>query len=208
MNGVTPQQLAQTFGIDPGRVFMMEDGESWLPSDVLSQIARQSGEFSSIEEDFDQFIAQLNQVVHVARVVDPEGRSYRRSGVATIGEKLSNGQEANPHDLASSRALVKVLDMAGFNPLKAAPVAPIKNARITMEVAAAGEASARPRDLARIHILAAEVGLIRQLTEGRNDDSKYREWLAENFGTTTAATLNEQQRASVINAFLVMKNEG
>jgi hypothetical protein len=123
-------ELGRRFEIDGDRVLFLDPekpAKPWLPAEVLASIARQTGRFREIEEGFDQYIpAPLNQVVHYARVIDEEGRAWRRSGVATVGETPGHhyrGSNPDAHQLAASRALGAALDGAGFNPLKAGFVA-------------------------------------------------------------------------------------
>src|SRR2546423_7681002 len=108
-------QLHDRFGIDPNRVLFFKPGEPWLPSEELIAIARQADVFQSIHESFDQDIPSLSQVAHTAMVTDKMGRTFSRSGVATIGEMIE-GKEGDAHDLAASRALRNAMGAAGFNP--------------------------------------------------------------------------------------------
>jgi hypothetical protein len=210
------RRLHQQFGVDPNRVKFLDNGEPWLPADVLSAIGRATGQIKTIDEDFSQYIPQCDQVVHKAVVIDAAGNAYGRSGVATIGERLpemDEGEEVSVHDLAASRAIVKALTLAGVNPFKSGAIVTLQNVQEevsdtavvtrprTVEEARVAEAASRHRDLARIHILAVEAGLVTlPAGSGRGDDSAYRKWLAENFQTETAAVLSESERAQVIAA--------
>lgn len=188
------KELHQRYGIDPSAVLFFENGEPWLRSELLIQIARQSERFQSIDDDFDQVIAGLNQIVHKAHLIDLEGKRFSFCGVATIGEKLPSGEVADPHELAASRALVRTLNAAGFNPFKPASVVPFPTAAVE------DDPVQRLSDLSLIHIMAQELGLILGRDKGR-----YVEWLRHNYATDTAADLDAKQRASAISAlkFLV-----
>jgi hypothetical protein len=198
-------ELADRLGIDPDRVLFPNKKnplKAWLPPDVLEALARGSGEFQAIDDDFATFIAPLNQVVHKGTVVDRQGRSFGATGVATIGEKVPDtDEEIDEHVLARGRALGAALDLAGFNPLRAglAPAA-VKVTRIGF----ADEAEIRNNHLGRIHILAAQAGLIKDIPGGGKDLTEYRAFLVENYGTTTAGSLDEANRKSVINALEMM----
>lgn len=194
--------LGEQFNIDPERILFLNEGkpeEPWLPAEALMTIARQSGNFKAIDESVDQFIEPLRQIVHRATVIDVDGRSYTRCGVATLGER----GDVDDHALAAGRALNAALTAAGFNPLRPgavvtldlnlAPGAP------HVETTPAGEAQARTIDLKRIHVLAAEKGLIKHLRNGEKDARAYRQMLKERFGVSTVIAMNQAERASVVN---------
>jgi hypothetical protein len=65
-------------------------------------------------------------------------------------------------------------------------------------------AEQRNKDLAQIHILAMQKGLIREGVGGRKELSAYKTWLFENWGVETAGALNPVERQSVINALRQM----
>lgn len=197
-------RLADNFNIDPEKILFLNNDkpfEPWLNYKALVAIARQSGEFKQIAEAYVEFIpAPLNQVVHTATVVNLKEQGFTRSGVAKLGEKLPNEEEADEHDLAAARALRAALDDAGFDPTKAAPVLDLRLP--PAEHAAALEVETRKNDLARIHILAAEKGLTVPIEgqEDRNDVSNYRQFLQDNFGISSAAGMGPADRARLINA--------
>ena len=206
------EQLTTRFNIDPDQIkFLNPDrpDEPWLSAEALITIARQSGNFRTIEEEFSQYIQPLHQVVHIATVIDHEGRVYRRTGVATIGESVPGRGEPDEHALAASRALAAALRAAGFHPLRPGTVVQIDAVRRLAEatppapVSTDDSAQLRNIDLRQIHMLAQKKGLIRDLG-GRKDMSGYRAWLMETFGVETAAALNETERASAINALRLL----
>jgi len=214
--------------IDPERVLFLNPNkptEPWFPSEVLIAIARNTGKFDVIEEGFDQYIQPLNQVVHYASVTRDE-RVFRRSGVATIGESISrtdnghplyNRQSPDAHQLAASRALVAVLDAAGFNPYKTRakerpdPAADLVERVLTpaaREFAdddpGVQEAALREHHLGQIHLLAAQAGLIKRIPGAGKDMSEYRAFLLENWGVKTVAGMSQTDRLSVINKLRIM----
>lgn len=192
-------RLASEFDIDADRILFLNPDkpeEPWLSAEALVTIARRSGNFQAIDETFNQYIAPLNQVVHSATVVDKDGRSYTRSGVATIGER----EEVDDHTLAAGRAVGAALTAAGFNPLRPGGVVSIHQSRQQ----AAGQSQADPAqsrntDLKRIHALAVEKGLIKTLPGDQRDMVEYRKALKANYGVTSAAGFDVHQRASLIN---------
>src|SRR4051794_23481623 len=102
------EKLAEQLGIDAERVLFLNrerPEEPWLNAEALITVARQAGDFQAIEEAFNQYISGLNQIVHTSTVIDKTGRSFTRSGVATIGES----EEISDHELAAGRAVSKAL---------------------------------------------------------------------------------------------------
>lgn len=195
-------RLVQDFEIQGSRILFInkhDPTEPWLPYDQLVAVARKTGEFKSIAENYDQYIPELQQLVHTATVIDPEGRSYIRSGAATIGEKLPNEEVPDEHNLASARALKLALDAAGFNPLKTTPTLDLKLTPAEHE--AVDQAESRRKDLKIIHAVAEEKGLIVPLDEDptKKDFANYRSFLLQNFGAQTTAGMGPAQRALVIN---------
>ena len=195
------RQLGEQFNIDPERILFLNESkpeEPWLPAEALMTIARQSGDFKGIDESVDQYIEPLKQIVHRATVIDAVGRTYTRCGVATLGER----EDVDDHALAAGRALNAALTAAGFNPLRPGAVVTLdlplpKNAPTGASVVA--EANSRTIDLKRIHLIAAEKGLIKHRRNGEKDVSAYRQMLKQNFGVSTVVAMSATERASLIN---------
>ena len=191
--------IASRFGIDSDRVFFINDRnplEPWIPPDQLIVCARKDGRFRAIEERYDQFIGPRKQVVHEAMVIDQEGRSYKRSGVATIGER----KDFDEHTLAAGRALSAALTAAGFNPVKQKPFKPVATYAEgePQGVPIDDDVEQRNKDLARIHILAKQAGYITD--DAAPADTKYRKYLREHYKVGSALLLDQTGRASLINA--------
>jgi len=207
------QQLVDRWKLDPERILFLNPRrptEPWLNYDGLTTIATASGRFRSLSESFSTFVAGLNHIVHTATVVTVEGFDYTRSGVASIGETLFEGDEVDEHDLAATRAMRKALDSAGFNVVKASsiiavdlnlPAQPPHTLSLDQHNAVQ-EARTRIKDLRLIHMLAAQKGLIVPAEDdpSRNDMTRYRQWLADNFeGVSSAAGLSPANRSIAIN---------
>lgn len=201
--------LRQNFDLSDSDIerclFFSRDQEiPFIPTEILIRIARSTGDFASIEPDYSTYVHALEQLVYKGTVVDRDGRSITRIGVATLGEK-PGGYEIDPHKLAESRALGSALSDAGFNPLKPRSVVKFEkpstppSADLRAAADALSEADKRRRDLGRIHALARDAGILRKADAGGWDTGEYRNWLDANFGTRTAATLDEATRAQVIN---------
>ena len=199
--------LSKQYGISIGEVYFLnpkKPDEPWLTAAALMTIARQSPEILEVSERYDRYIEALQQIVYVGTVALKDGRTFQRSGVATIGEKLPGGDEADEHELAAARAIRKVLDAAGFNPLSTP-----SDSRSTDR--SFDDAMQRSKDLARIHLLAGQAELITQ-KGNRRDDVEYRRFLKDHCsamgreGVTTASELNQAERASLIAALEVLLN--
>jgi hypothetical protein len=204
----TPQQtkiveaLVERFKIDGSRVLFLNPQwplEPWLPGKTLAAIARQSGKFKVIRVEHERVleVGSQRQVISQGTVVDLDDRVYSLPGVATMGEKLPETEEvADAWDLADARALRSTLDLAGFDPVDPSSVVPLNGKDSAPRDPEAAEAEARVNDVARIHILAAEKGLI----VGK-DYSKYRKFLAENYeGAVSVTGFDPVKRKSVIAA--------
>lgn len=216
-------QLQKNFGLSPDDikrclVFSESQERPYIPPDLLIGIARSTGQFKSIEPEFSTYVRGLEQIIYKATVVDQDDRSITRVGVATIGEK-PGGIEMDEHKLAEGRALNSVLADAGFNPFKSNsfaaamiiaatvpdsyrhPAPNLAKEKYEAELRQiTDDAERRRKDLGRIKLLAKEKGLIVTTEMGRENDTPYRDWLSTNFQTRSAVTMNDEERAQVINA--------
>lgn len=201
------KDLARRFGIDPERIYFLNEDkpdEPWLPAEALVTIARQTEDFQTIDESFDQYIGPLNQVVHRATVITKDGRTYTRSGVATIGER----QDIDDHALAAGRAVSAALTAAGFHPLRPGSVVSDNGRQPAGAQPADDVAEQRRVDLRRIHALAEQKGLIKPRPGGLWDRTAYRQFLLDNYQTNTAVGFDSVQRASLINALEQLPEAG
>jgi hypothetical protein len=190
------EQLRQ-FGIQPEDVLKIE-GNPWLSSEQLTAIARQIGKFKLIDVNFDD--VKGDQIVYKAVVTTGDDQTFGRSGVATVGEKLTSGDEVSAYDLAASRALRSALAMAGVDPFKTASVVKMEPAKKSDSVAGP-RAVERAGQIRQLHALAGEKGLI-----VGSDYSAYRAWMLENFDTATSANFDEEQFALAINKLQQLTN--
>jgi len=201
------EELRDKHGVDLSEVNILSDGELWLGSKTRLRIARESERFKSIESRFSGYFeephnepgkARSVQVFYNTAVVDNKDRTFDLPGVATIGEKLWNGAEADPHELALSRSMAIALDAAGFNPLGRARSVPTESQREEEEATVeSSEAAWRLRDLKRIHALARTVELIKG-----SDERAYRSFLIEFYRVNSSSAMDKLQRASLMNKIL------
>lgn len=191
-------QLAKELNIDAERIrFLNKDkpNEPWLSPEALMTIARQSPRFKALSEDYQEFIAPLRQVVHHATFIDVDGRTFGRCGVATIDADV----DIDAHVIAAGRSISAALNSGGINPLRPGAAVDLGDFNPASD---ANEVVARRGDLARIHILAKQKGLIIAGAgpNGTDDISQYREQLREWYGVTTSAGFRADKRASLIEA--------
>jgi hypothetical protein len=204
-------KLTQNFDIDETRILFLnprDEAEPWIPADELTSIARQHGGFKSIGVEHEKFIPETNQVIYTATVVDAQDRIYIRSGAATFGETAGNGLDIDADTLAQGRALGASLRAAGFHPYKSGSIVDLgefRRAAMKLTSEEQGlqkiedESISRKNDLAQMHKLAEEKGLIVVRPGNVRDMTKYRSELKLRFNTDTAATLDRAGRAAVIN---------
>ena len=189
------RQWADTLGIDIADIYFLnadKPTEFWLSPNALTTLARKSSDFQSVDEAYVDYIAPLNQIVHRAVVIDAQGRTFARTGVATIGEK-----PVDEHLLAAGRALSAALTAGGFNPLKAGNVVA---ATPIARVPPVNEVTARNARLAQIHLLAELKGLKIRRAGQESDDGGYRWWLNQNFHVWTTARMTEAEHQRVVAA--------
>lgn len=190
--------------------FFDNANEPWIPPDILQAIANEIDRFTYTAVKFDKYIRELEQCIWMATVIDDQGKTFDRPGVATIGEasgaEETDGLNIDAHLLAQGRALQAALGAAGFHPfkpgyrVKANEGVPSHTGQLPTEreielQRKADESALRGKDLRQIHALAEECGLIIG-----NDRRNYRRWLKANYGVETAALMTAGERASVINA--------
>lgn len=215
-------QLQKNFGLSPEDIdrclyFSEAQERPYIPPDLLIGIARSTGQFQAIDPEFSTYVRGLEQIIYKATVVDQDGRSITRVGVATIGER-PGGIEMDTHKLAEGRALNSVLADAGFNPFRSNSLAGIilaglAKAAVDEKLAAehrqiTTDAERRTKDLGRIKMLAREKGLVIKLSSsGVESDEPYREWLSTNFKTRTAVNLTPEERQQVINKLRLYRAE-
>jgi hypothetical protein len=198
------QRLVQEFGIDAEKVLFLKKGkplEPWLNYKALTRVAKLSGRFRGLAEHFATYVEPLRQVVHSATVTDKDGFEYTRSGSATIGEQLFDGDEANADELAASRALRAALDAADFDPVNAG-AQPLDLQLSAPEHVVADSAISRANDIKAAHKIARDKGLIRPSPDDASllDMTDYRAFLTQGFNVNSMVGLKPYERAALINA--------
>jgi hypothetical protein len=196
-------KLKARFDIDEDRILFLDPEHPdtpWIPPGELTSIARQSEAFTNIAEGFDSFIPELKQIVHSATIVDNAGKVYTRTGVATIGERLSKFisnmvGDVDEHSLAAARAISAALRSAGFDPFRSGSVVSLG----TIKRSTSDEATDRVNDLRTIHAIAQQKGMITSDETGLKNDRRYRNWLFQHFEVMSASRLDEPTRKRVIN---------
>jgi len=191
-------ELGQQLHIDPDRILFFP--EPWLPPEALTAIARQSDKIKTLDEGYQEFIPSLNQVAHHATVIDYKGRTWGRSGIATVDEHA----EVDAHVLAAGRCISAALTSAGVNPLRPGSIVELSELP-SPEPLDGDEVANKNKELRQIHLIATQKGLIKIIEvpgeKPRRDYTEYRMRLGQWFkGVTTAAGFDHLQRQSVIEA--------
>lgn len=200
------QELNNRFGLDPERILFInerDENDPFIPAELLVSIARQHGGIKSVIENFDRFIPETNQYVYTASVVNEKDIVFARTGVATVNEN----EDIDAETLAAGRAISAALRDAGFHPYRSGSVVSLDAARQeinnrhseSVKTPLLQAADRRRKDLFQIHDIAKREGLISEYSDGTQDQTSYREFLQKEFGVFSAAELDEQQRARVIN---------
>lgn len=203
--------LKQNFGLSDAELdrclyFRTDQEEPWIPSDILEAIARLTGGFETISSVYDKVRTETQHLVYAGLVVDREGRSYPRSGVAKIDGETVGGTLFDGDALAENRALSASLQAAGFDPFKAGSVVSIgklehgpsrsgtpldDRQKELQQITDAAEL--RTKDLRQIHAVAEKKGLIVD-----KNDRLYRRWLMDNFQLTSSAFVDHETRMTIV----------
>jgi hypothetical protein len=207
---LTAEQLAivnefrDSYGIEAGQISF--DGAGATPIfdyEALSLLASSLGDFRDILTSIDQLDYAHDLASCNCTITLPNGYTRTMFGSARVGQTMHDGRTlANIDDaltLASYRALRRALRAVGFDPLRAH-----RQRQAGQEITAQpiGADEIRNRELAQIHILAAELGW-----SARGDDSRYRQMIGLFFpGHTSAATLSDAQRNAFIATMISLKN--
>ncbi len=202
----TPEQneivkaLVERFNIDARKVVFFPEDPSypWMPGKQLAKVAQRSGQFKVVRVEHEKVmeVGAARQLHSQGTVVDLSDCIYSLPGVATVGETIEGiTEEVDPWDLADSRAMRSTLDLAGVDPL-----ASLNGEKKPARDVETAEAEARNNDIARIHIVAKDKGLI----VGK-DFSGYRKFIAAFLnqpysGKETTAGFDPTQRKSFIEA--------
>lgn len=191
------------YGVDPMQVYF--DGESAEPSyfgfEALSQLAMQ---LAPNVKDIAVETVEVNQttglVLSRGTVVLSDGRTRSGEAGCIVGDALPSGLSVetikSALDVSGARALQKALRMVGFDPVRAHEA---QKQLGTPAPASAGprftpEEEQRNNELAEIHILAEQCGLITV-----NDKTAYRRQLSVFFpGVDSASQLTAGERAQFI----------
>lgn len=174
------------------------EGDSDTPFfhfEALSRIVTELSNFTEIAVRETAIEPSRNYVTCEASITLKDGRIVRSFGSAFVGESLQGGAGVDDLqtalDVARARGLRSALRMVGFDPVRAHEAA--KRGE-SLYPKPQPEDEARQRDLAQIHIIATEAGVL----EPQNDE-RYRKLIATFFPEcTSAAELDAAQRSQFI----------
>jgi hypothetical protein len=192
------REFTAAYGIDPAQIyFEKESAEPYFGFEALSQLAI---ELAPDVHDISVQAVEVNQatglVLSRGTVVLTDGRSRSGDAGCIVGDALPSGLLVetikSALDVSGARALQKALRMVGFDPVRAHEAKKNSGAQDTLRLSP--EQEQRNKELAEIHKLADECGLI----DGK-DKSKYRQQIGIWFeGKNSSEDLTPRERAQLI----------
>ena len=206
-------EYANRFSIPTHWILFLNDREPlepWFNPKALLAIARQAPEIQTVSGRFDKYVEPLKRIFFLGTVILANGRSYEMTGWSTVGEHLFDARDdIDEFSLAQGRAMHAAMEAAGVNPSKPASLVSLMKPRPPVvndedEEMNPDEAAQRGKDVARIHVLAEALGLIKS-EGGMRNKYEYRIWLQrfskDAFGltsVTSSTALSRGQRQLVI----------
>lgn len=189
-------EFVSAYDIDAKQVIFFDDSEApFFLFEALAQIVSVLADFREVAVTKPEIEERNGNATCEAAITLEDGRVVRSFGSSFVGDTLPGkevGDFQTAFDLARARALRSALRLAGFDPVKR------HEQRKRGEKAAAPilspEAEQRNKELAEIHAIAEEAGLIIG-----NDKSAYYRQLGVFFpGVPSAGELSAKERASFI----------
>lgn len=191
------KEFAQAYNISPDQIsFDSETGAPFFYFEALAQIVTALTNFSELRAHQVEINHAHGHVTSEASITLPDGRVVSSFGSSFLNEELPNGKTVSDFltalDVSRARALRSALRMVGFDPVRAHEAAKQGGAAHTPQITA--EEEQRNKELAEIHIIAEEAGLI-----VGDDKSAYLRQLSVFFPfADSAAQLNSKERAQFI----------
>lgn len=211
------REYTETYGFDRSQIsFENERAEPIFGFDALSIMALRLSDISSIVVEPGDIEAHLGIATSSCEVKLPDGRLRLVFGSAMIGEQMPDAGNIEDLkqalDVSQARALRKGLRAVGWDPVRAH-----REWKIAYDMKATGKVTTAPpvsttpspedelrkNELAEIHILAKELGLI----DEKGDKTKYRTLIGVYFpGVESSEKMNGVQRSQLISTFRALKN--
>lgn len=206
------REFTYLYGIERWQIsFENERLEPIFDFDALSTLALKLSDISSIVVEPGDIDAHLGIATSSCEVKLPDGRLRLVFGSAMMGEQMPNGGNIvdlkQALDVSQARALRKGLRAVGWDPVRAHRETKSEynrqNPASPVSTTPSPEDELRKNELAEIHILAKELGLI----DEKGDKTKYRTLIGVYFpGVESSEKMNGVQRAQLIATFRALKN--
>ena len=194
-------EFVETYGIDADQViFFDETPAPFFLFEALAQIVGVLGNFREVAVTHPEIAERNGNATCEAALTLDDGRVVRSFGSSFVGDIIAGkevGDFQTAFDLSRARALRSALRLAGFDPVKRHEQS--KRGEKGAEPAISPEAEQRNRELAEIHLLAQEAGLIVSVPGMLDDKSAYYRQLAVFFpAASSAGELSAKERAQFI----------
>lgn len=188
---ILSQELCLTYQIDPQQViFVGESSDPILDYEALSKI---SLELCPEIQDLQISLDTINQdFVSCSCLITVGGKTRKVFSVCMMNERITETFVVDSIDracnVARARALRAGLRSIGFDPMKA-HAQKVRGSHLELVF----KEKDRNKELAQIHVLATEIGLIKG-----KDSSKYRRVLNVFFGKQSAKGFTDEEREKCI----------
>ncbi|MET0646414.1 MAG: hypothetical protein ABW208_07310 [Pyrinomonadaceae bacterium] len=194
-------EFVTAYGIDADQVIFFDDTPApFFLFEALAQIVGALGNFREVAVTHPEIDERNGNATCEAALTLDDGRVVRNFGSSFVGDTIP-GKEVNDFqtafDIARARALRSALRLAGFDPVKRHEQS--KRGEKGEETVISPEAEQRNKELAEIHALAAEAGLIVNAPGALEDKSAYYRQLQVFFpAVSSAGELSAKERAQFI----------
>ena len=195
------REFVADYDIDPEQIIFFDETEApFFLFEALAQIINALGNFREVAVTHPEIDEKNGNATCEAALTLEDGRVVKSFGSSFVGDTLP-GKEVSDFqtafDLARARALRSALRLAGFDVVKRHEQR--KRGEKAESPTVSPEEEQRNSELAEIHILAEEAGLITRAPGVLDDKSAYYRQLGVFFPlVASAADLNTKERSQFI----------
>ncbi len=191
------REFVAAYDINPDQVsFDGESGPPFFYYEALAQIVTALTDFAELGASEPEIDVTNGHVTCSAFIKLRDERTVRSFGSSFIQEALPGGEVVETYqkglDVSRARALRSALRMVGFDPVRAHEAR--KAGEKPAETRITPEDEQRNKELAEIHILAEQAGLI----VGENKTAYYRQLSVFFPAANSSGELNAKERAQFI----------
>jgi hypothetical protein len=188
-------EFASDYGISRDQIIFFDDSdEPFFLFEALAQIVAELTNFPALHVGSPAVNFEHGLVTCEATITLADNRTFGSAGAAFINETLPGGETLDDYltatDIARARALRSALRLVGFDPVRAH----LSRGREATATRPDPETERRNKELAEIHILAEQAGLI----VGDDKSAYYRQLWVFFPGVESAGELGAKERAQFI----------